>query len=139
MGFFSKIKPLVEGIKAQQGPSVEVENDIKSMGDKARGDLGNGMVGRLVNAVTKSIATPTTNTESAVGKLGQQAKLVSAAKPQSVLNQIMDEEEDKKPIGMKKGGAVRKTKKYSSGGSVSSASKRGDGCAQRGKTKGKMV
>jgi hypothetical protein len=41
---------------------------------------------------------------------------------------------------MKKGGAV-KTKqptKFASGGSVSSASKRGDGIAQRGKTKGKM-
>jgi len=38
---------------------------------------------------------------------------------------------------MKKGGAV---KKYAMGGSVkSSASKRADGCAQRGKTKGKML
>lgn len=45
---------------------------------------------------------------------------------------------------LKKGGQVKKklvksTKKYASGGSVSSASKRGDGCAQRGKTKGRMV
>lgn len=39
---------------------------------------------------------------------------------------------------MKKGGAV-KSKAYAKGGSVSSASKRGDGIAQRGKTKGKMV
>ena len=39
---------------------------------------------------------------------------------------------------MKKGGAV-KAKAYAKGGTVSSASKRGDGCAQRGKTKGKMV
>jgi hypothetical protein len=30
------------------------------------------------------------------------------------------------------------TKKYASGGSVSSASKRADGCATKGKTKGKM-
>jgi len=36
---------------------------------------------------------------------------------------------------MKKGGTV---KKMASGGSVSSASKRGDGIAQRGKTKGRM-
>jgi hypothetical protein len=41
----------------------------------------------------------------------------------------------KKP-GMKKGGSV---KKMASGGSVSSASKRADGCAIKGKTKGKMV
>ena len=38
--------------------------------------------------------------------------------------------------GMKKGGKV---KKYAKGGTVSSASKRADGCAQRGKTRGKMV
>ena len=40
-----------------------------------------------------------------------------------------------KTPGMKRGGAV---KKYAKGGSVSSASKRADGCAQRGKTRGKM-
>jgi len=40
----------------------------------------------------------------------------------------------------KKGGQVKKkTAKKASGGSVSSASKRGDGCCQRGKTKGRMV
>lgn len=38
----------------------------------------------------------------------------------------------------KKGGKV-KEKTYAKGGSVSSASKRGDGIAQRGKTKGRMV
>lgn len=43
-------------------------------------------------------------------------------------------------LPFKKGGAVKakaKTKKMAKGGST--ASKRGDGCAQRGKTKGKMV
>jgi hypothetical protein len=47
------------------------------------------------------------------------------------------------PMGMKKGGSVRakaKTKCMSSGGSTSSrASSRADGCAQRGKTRGRMV
>jgi hypothetical protein len=38
--------------------------------------------------------------------------------------------------GMKKGGKVKKMAK---GGSTGSASKRADGCAQRGKTKGKFV
>jgi len=37
---------------------------------------------------------------------------------------------------MKKGGKV---KKYAKGGSVSSASKRADGCATKGKTKGRMI
>jgi hypothetical protein len=43
--------------------------------------------------------------------------------------------------GMKKGGAV-KAKAYAKGGSVSkvsSASSRGDGCATKGKTKGRLV
>ena len=46
-----------------------------------------------------------------------------------------------KDAGFKKGGKVKEkaTNSYKSGGSVSSASKRGDGCAQRGKTKGRMV
>jgi hypothetical protein len=34
---------------------------------------------------------------------------------------------------------MAKSKAYKSGGSVSSASKRADGCAMRGKTRGKMV
>jgi len=44
--------------------------------------------------------------------------------------------------GMKKGGSVKNktsSKTYKSGGSVSSASKRADGCAVKGKTRGKMV
>lgn len=42
---------------------------------------------------------------------------------------------------LKKGGQVKKkpAKKMAKGGTVSSASKRADGCAQRGKTKGRMV
>ena len=39
-------------------------------------------------------------------------------------------------VGMKKGGTVKKMAK---GGSVSSASKRADGCAIKGKTKGRFV
>lgn len=38
--------------------------------------------------------------------------------------------------GMKKGGSVKKMK---SGGSTGSASKRADGCATKGKTKGRMI
>ena len=43
---------------------------------------------------------------------------------------------DEGGTGMKKGGKVKKMAK---GGSVSSASKRGDGCATKGKTKGRFV
>ena len=44
--------------------------------------------------------------------------------------------EDAKPV--KKGGAI-KAKKYAKGGSVGSASKRADGCATKGKTKGRII
>lgn len=48
---------------------------------------------------------------------------------EAIVRKVLREEEEKrkKMIGMKKGGKV------------SSASKRADGCAMRGKTKGKMV
>jgi hypothetical protein len=39
----------------------------------------------------------------------------------------------RRSMGFKKGGAVKKSS------SVSSASRRGDGCAQRGKTRGRLV
>lgn len=41
-------------------------------------------------------------------------------------------------IGAKSGGKI-KAKKYAGGGSVGGASRRADGCAMRGKTKGRMV
>jgi hypothetical protein len=47
----------------------------------------------------------------------------------------MERSEDRNP-DMKKGGKV---KAFAKGGKVSSASSRGDGCAQRGKTRGRMV
>ena len=45
------------------------------------------------------------------------------------------------PNGFKKGGKVKSksTSSYKSGGKTSSASKRGDGCAIKGKTKGRMI
>ena len=48
----------------------------------------------------------------------------------------MGGKEIEKAMNKKKGGAV---KKYAKGGSVSSASKRADGCATKGKTKGRII
>ena len=59
----------------------------------------------------------------------------SGEKPKSAISDLVDTFR-RAPRVMKKGGT---TKCMSSGGSVSSASKRGDGCAIRGKTKGRMV
>ena len=65
-----------------------------------------------------------------VAKLNMEheVKLEEEAKKQFEKNKRENE-------GMKRGGAV---KKYASGGSVGSASKRADGIAQRGKTKGRI-
>jgi hypothetical protein len=45
-------------------------------------------------------------------------------------------EDDGSPVTKRRGGKVKKMAK---GGSVSPASKRGDGCATKGKTKGRFV
>ena len=59
--------------------------------------------------------------------------LYQMAPPAIGVGAMMDPEQDQ---NMKRGGAVKKMAK---GGSVSSASKRADGCATKGKTKGKFV
>ena len=55
-------------------------------------------------------------------------------------NQKMMEDMDRaSEISRRSSMGTAKPKKYAKGGSVSSASKRADGCAERGKTKGKFV
>jgi hypothetical protein len=51
---------------------------------------------------------------------------------------IGESEKDMGPIPAKKKGGAIKAKKMASGGSVGSASKRADGIATKGKTKGKI-
>ncbi len=52
---------------------------------------------------------------------------------------IGSSEKDMGPIEYKKKGGAIKAKKMAKGGSVSSASKRADGCATKGKTKGRII
>lgn len=84
---------------------------------------------RYAGVVNKSPST------SSGGVMGGVANAVQGA-----VNKMPMPENVIKPFGMKRGGAVRNKPqtKFASGGSVSSASKRGDGIAQRGKTKGRM-
>ena len=74
----------------------------------------------------------------AVGQIkaqgGFDSGLGNAPKTQVNLNLV----DDKFEKGLKKGGKV-KAKKMAKGGSVSSASKRADGCATKGKTKGRII
>ena len=66
------------------------------------------------------------------------------AKPEPSSRPIPTATDPASPLGPRGGGSAGGDKKfikptYKSGGKVASASSRGDGCAQRGKTKGRMV
>lgn len=96
------------------------------------GGLGAGMAGASVRGAAREMA------EEAAMKKGQKQE-------KSMLDRLGQDAMEtarsygklyKEGLGMKKGGEV---KKHAKGGSVSSASKRADGCAIRGKTRGKMV
>jgi hypothetical protein len=59
---------------------------------------------------------------------------------QQLDDQSMDEEMDRaSEVSRRSSMGTLKPKQYAKGGSVSSASKRADGCAERGKTKGRFI
>jgi hypothetical protein len=70
--------------------------------------------------------------------MGLQGGILSKEIPKALRNLRTPSKEAAERIEptLKKGGSV---KKMASGGSVNSASRRGDGCAQRGKTRGRMM
>jgi len=82
-----------------------------------------GVVGNSNYPFGQSQAASTTPAPS-IG-LGNTSPLVQVNTPGAA---VADQSQTGMPFGMKKGGAVK-----------SSASSRGDGCAMRGKTKGRMV
>jgi hypothetical protein len=71
-----------------------------------------------------------------VENVASRAAAKAAKAKQRTSGQIPDSVTNGGAVGIKKGGAI---KKYAKGGSVSSASSRGDGIAIRGKTKGTMA
>jgi hypothetical protein len=115
------------------------------------GSVGSGSVGRAQDAAYrkyKGIAEPTPDG----GPVGTSPAPIGVGGGMTGLRGLLGDRAA--PIGermslgsqflpaMKKGGAVKAkapVKKMASGGAVSSTSKRGDGIAQRGKTKGRMV
>ena len=86
-------------------------------------------------------ASPTGGNISDGGMMGSMLRKmidsgqITGPKPISATEIKLDLVDDKFEKSMKKGGMI-KTKKMAKGGST--ASKRADGCAVRGKTKGKM-
>lgn len=64
-------------------------------------------------------------------------KVMGTAEQNKAASERMKKEDEKNPNTVQ--AKVNKVVGYKKGGSVSSASKRADGCAIRGKTKGRMV
>jgi hypothetical protein len=73
--------------------------------------------------------------KEAAKTMGRRMEKDITPRPPQLTNEPLKIGRESLKLGMKKGGAV---KKMASGGSVSSASKRADGIAQRGKTRGRI-
>jgi hypothetical protein len=100
------------------------------------GDIGS--VDRTVDVINSAPDMSRTNMPAPVIESSSQAvKPYQNTDPAKVVDKdrttwIDPMVQARRSMGFKKGGAVKKS-------TVSSASRRGDGCAQRGKTKGRMV
>ena len=78
--------------------------------------------------------------EAAAAERRRKAAAREAASSDAKLEQAAkDKEQADKDRQMQEAYERAKTRPFRKGGSVSSASKRADGCAQRGKTRGKFV
>jgi hypothetical protein len=113
--------------EAMKGPT---EKEIEKGMETAAQMLGGGASLTAIRALAKKLANRRkyTTTPGATPQLGYE--------PLKIGNEPLK-------LGMKKGGDVKKpmkkpVAKYASGGSVSSAARRGDGIATKGKTRGKM-
>ena len=115
-------------------PKLQAKHEAKAMrkfeaaqaGERPKGLLGMFSRGPMPSKVMDMASQARANMPAAGGMRGR-----------PMVEDIMVAQEA--PAGapmMRKGGKVKKMAK---GGSVSSASKRGDGCATKGKTKGKFV
>jgi hypothetical protein len=102
---------------------------------------GEGMIGKLADKGLLGIG-PRMIASSAQEK--DEAKAMAAAKAEAEAK-AQAAKQQKRPMRMRPqqssgmGGGMEGYKAMKKGGKVSSASSRADGCAQRGKTKGRMV
>ena len=113
--------------EAMKGPT---EKEIEKGMEAAAQMLGGGASLKAIRALAIKLANRAkyTTTPSATPQLGYEPLKIGT---------------EPLKLGMKKGGNVKKpmkkpVAKYASGGSVSSAARRGDGIATKGKTRGKM-
>jgi hypothetical protein len=141
-----KPKPAAQKTKVGTGASgFPVDNDALNKrrleglskskpapsGTKGTQDVGKALG---ISSGAKGTQTLGERIQSTVESAGKSVVRTPAERMAEAARQV-EERRKREAEGMKKGGKV---KKYASGGSVSSASKRADGIAQRGKTKGRI-
>ena len=118
-------------------PSETIKENTKNKetNEKVKNTIIGGMTGLPGMAVEagKRVYQNVMGTPEQNRKAAEEMKNYGPEKKfQAVKRAVMGKDEE----GKKAGGKISA---YKSGGSVSSASKRADGCAMRGKTRGKMV
>ena len=120
-------KLLLAGKKAEAKALLESSGNVFS---KA-GSKANEYVQKLLEQAPSKIKGPA---EEAPRRLTGPTRRLAGPEAPPPTNRLSEADWRGGAIGYRKGGAV---KKFASGGSVSSASSRGDGIAQKGKTRGK--
>lgn len=130
----SEPPPGMPGPAPMPGP-VAPSIPVGGSGGTAREGLGAinqgaNTVGNALDQISGSLKGAAESIGGGLGGLGDMGGKGGGTSPSNPMDMYWN-----KMAGMKKGGKV---KSYAKGGTVSSASKRGDGIAQRGKTKGRM-
>jgi hypothetical protein len=74
-----------------------------------------------------------------IEEMDRAARMMEANIPNIAPSRLEDMNPMPMPAPKPKKAKAKSEKKYAKGGSVSSASKRGDGCCTKGKTKGRFV
>jgi hypothetical protein len=122
-----KDKSLIMGLKLGDiSPLAGImsgEGAIGKLADKGLLGLGPRMIASKAQEKDEAKAMQAMQAEKEAKEMAAKKKRPMRARPQAT------------PMG----GGLESYKPMKNGGSVSSASKRGDGCAIRGKTKGRMV
>ena len=134
-------KPAEDSKKAESPVSKKAESPVKlALPSNSKPDLSTPKGFDMKGTNKTAYGTDTTSVfqkKAAQERAEAEEKAKKKAREQANIRSGESERMMRESLGsgFKRGGAV---KKYASGGSVSSASKRADGIAQRGKTRGKV-
>ena len=139
-GLFNLAKGAVSKFGARGGTKLNEYVQPLLSGSKETAKRLTGPEEAVADVVAKrlSVSRPAAsdNVKEAARKLSERDQRAKNAKTRDVVSDRSSWSAGREgALGNKKGGRI---KAYASGGSVSSASSRGDGIAQRGKTRGKM-